>query len=57
MTREEILAIAPELRAPCPSCLGTGEVHSHNPRCWDCHGIGEVARKDVPRLRAKGQLG
>jgi NTP pyrophosphatase (non-canonical NTP hydrolase) len=22
----------------CPTCDGTGEVHSHNPKCWDCKG-------------------
>ncbi len=24
----------------CETCDGTGEVHSHNPICWTCHGIG-----------------
>lgn len=26
----------------CPTCDGTGEVHSHSPICWDCG-------KDTPR--------
>lgn len=26
----------------CVTCNGTGEVHSHNPRCWDCHGSGKT---------------
>lgn len=29
----------------CPTCDGTGEVHSHNPRCWDCSGQGKVTAK------------
>jgi hypothetical protein len=26
----------------CATCDGTGEVHSHNPRCWDCQGKGFI---------------
>lgn len=26
----------------CPECQGTGEVHSHNPICWECHGTGKT---------------
>jgi DnaJ-class molecular chaperone len=26
----------------CPTCDGTGEVHSHNPKCWTCRGRGVV---------------
>jgi hypothetical protein len=26
----------------CETCGGSGEVHSHNPRCWDCNGRGVV---------------
>lgn len=28
----------------CTTCDGTGEVHSHNLRCWSCSGRGYVAR-------------
>ena len=31
----------------CPICDGSGEVHSHNPRCWECNGSGMV---DAPVL-------
>lgn len=26
----------------CPSCDGTGEIHSHNPLCRTCHGTGRA---------------
>lgn len=26
----------------CPTCGGTGKVHSHNPKCWDCDGTGRI---------------
>lgn len=26
----------------CDTCDGTGEVHSHNPRCWTCRGRGSI---------------
>lgn len=26
----------------CKTCDGTGEVHSHNPSCWDCRGTGNA---------------
>lgn len=26
----------------CETCDGTGEVHSHNPICWTCHGKGFI---------------
>lgn len=26
----------------CKTCDGSGEVHSHNPNCWDCDGTGEL---------------
>jgi DnaJ-class molecular chaperone len=31
----------------CKECDGTGEVHSHNPRCWDCGGTGNSEYKFV----------
>ena len=31
----------------CDNCDGTGEVHSHNPRCWVCHGSG---KKTLPKI-------
>ena len=38
----------------CETCAGTGEVHSHNPVCWDCHGGGKVPA-DIPAfLEANG---
>src|SRR4029077_16200331 len=27
-------------RHPCTPCSGTGQVPSHNPKCWDCTGVG-----------------
>lgn len=30
----------------CPTCDGTGEVHSHNPKCWECRGKGKVMTKN-----------
>ena len=29
-------------RVPCKTCDGTGEVNSHNSRCWSCDGLGSV---------------
>ncbi len=51
MTRTQILALPPNKRASCPTCDGTGEVHSHNPRCWSCHGIGEVSIGDAAAIK------
>jgi DnaJ-class molecular chaperone len=31
---------------PCPTCNGTGEVHSHNPICWDCKGSGRLTTRE-----------
>lgn len=36
---------------PCETCGGTGEVHSHNPRCWDCHGTGRKTVRPVQKQR------
>lgn len=35
----------------CPTCDGTGEVHSHNPKCWDCRGTGSVSDEKAEELR------
>lgn len=32
-------------RYKCVCCGGTGEVHSHNPKCWDCNGTGVTTRE------------
>lgn len=34
--------IRPSFAETCDECDGTGEVHSHNPKCWDCCGFGWV---------------
>lgn len=56
LDRTQILALPAAERGKCPTCMGTGEVHSHNPRCWDCHGIGEVAAADVEELQRRARL-
>ena len=28
------------MKQTCMTCNGTGAVHSHNSKCWDCNGIG-----------------
>jgi RecJ-like exonuclease len=33
----------------CVTCDGTGEVHSHNPKCWDCNGYGYTDRETAER--------
>jgi DnaJ-class molecular chaperone len=30
----------------CETCGGCGEVHSHNPICWTCHGSGKVPKSE-----------
>ncbi len=30
----------------CRTCGGSGEVHSHNPKCWGCSGLGYVLSQD-----------
>lgn len=27
----------------CETCGGSGTVHSHNPKCWDCNGTGQIS--------------
>jgi hypothetical protein len=29
----------------CVVCDGSGQVHNHNPKCWDCKGTGETDRQ------------
>jgi DnaJ-class molecular chaperone len=29
----------------CEVCDGEGEVHSHNPICWECRGYGYVEKE------------
>lgn len=41
---------------PCPSCDGTGEVHSHNPKCWSCRGTGLVTPEKAAKLRAHDKM-
>lgn len=31
----------------CDSCDGTGEIHSHNPKCWTCNGTGKVRAETI----------
>ena len=37
----------------CVTCDGTGEIHSHNPKCYDCNGSGitdrATAEKEIRR--------
>lgn len=40
----------PEGKVACKECHGTGEVHSHNPKCWECNGSGYV---DPPKLEVE----
>ncbi len=30
----------------CDTCGGGGEVHSHNPICWTCHGRGKIPKSE-----------
>ena len=34
--------VRPPFAKTCEECEGTGEVHSHNPKCYDCCGFGWV---------------
>jgi DnaJ-class molecular chaperone len=36
----------------CPTCDGTGEVHSHNPICWTCHGNKTTTPEKAAQARA-----
>lgn len=40
-----------ELLVKCPGCDGTGEVHSHNSRCWDCNGSGKVSAAEAAVIK------
>ena len=39
----------------CVTCDGSGEVHSHNPKCWDCNGTGETDRQTA-ELAIRSQI-
>jgi RecJ-like exonuclease len=39
-----------EAMVTCPECDGTGEVHSHNPKCWGCSGRGKVTADRAKKL-------
>ena len=39
--------------AVCPTCDGSGEVHSHNPKWWDCDGTGKVSEEQAAKLIAE----
>ena len=43
----------------CECCNGTGEVHSHNPTCWECSGNGshtitDYANRESRQKRVRG---
>lgn len=40
-----------ENKVKCPTCDGTGEVHSHNPICWTCRGNGETTLERAGRAQ------
>ena len=33
----------------CKECDGSGQIHSHNPKCYDCNGKGKVLKKKPPK--------
>lgn len=37
----------------CPTCDGSGEIHSHNPRCLTCRGHGKVTPEKAAEARAE----
>lgn len=39
----------------CATCDGSGTVHSHNPKCWDCNGSGETDRQST-ELAIRSQI-
>jgi DnaJ-class molecular chaperone len=39
----------------CPTCDGTGEVHSHNPKCWDCDGKKVVIESIANKLKEENR--
>lgn len=38
------MATATDELMECDECDGSGEVHSHNPRCWECRGKGKIPK-------------
>lgn len=40
--QEAVLLVKDVIYTICKECNGTGEVHSHNPTCWECSGRGTI---------------
>ncbi len=38
----------PRSEIDCESCDGTGQIHSHNPKCMTCSGTGKVRDEEEP---------
>jgi len=38
---------SPKKMIQCENCDGTGRVHSHNDKCWICHGKGKIEQKEI----------
>lgn len=61
-TLDEVEAEIVELRkadnilVKCPTCDGTGDVHSHNPRCWDCGGTGRTTAKMAKEAQYRSDM-
>lgn len=45
-----------ESKVKCPTCNGTGNVHSHNPLCWTCGGSGKCSVKEAKEARRLEEL-
>lgn len=47
------------MNVDCPTCDGSGKVHSHNPTCWTCRGTGQVSpqkAEDVCEMELRLEL-
>lgn len=40
----------------CRCCDGSGEVHSHNPRCWVCGGLGLTTKEKNEEQKRQEKL-